>query len=184
MRKSLLKNKVTINTISKILVKDSNGNYKKLFTVEGDKKESDSSVYFVVWNCDSRDSILKYSYHSWSEDGLVETHIGEDKLRNLSRRFQKPLIQRDRAIFSIHGVSNIDKLASEEYLKEDILVTLKPEYLHVCTYLFYTTQNSLRGYASQHDEIVLHNYKIPTRFTSELNFAVLIQRETLTKIQS
>jgi len=173
-----------INTVCNIFAKDGVGRHRKLFSVEGDKSLSDNSIYFIVWNDTRRESITKYSFHAWLNNGLVQTHVGEDKLRLISKRYQKPLVDRDRAIFSIHGINDIEDLPTEKILDEDILLSIKPEYLGDCTYLFYTSQESLYKYARQHREIILHNYNIPTKFIAELNFGVLIQEKILRDIQS
>lgn len=182
MSKSQKKYKPKINTVCNILVKDADGNYRKAFSVEGDK-ETDHSIYFLVWNDTTRDTVTKYSYHAKQTQGLVQTHIGKDGLREVSKKFQKSLVIRKRAIFSICGMLDINRLAVVEKQESDIVVSIQTRYLDHCIYLFYTTQQGLYEYAKQHNEVLLHNYKVPSQFIPELKFAVLIQEDVLRTIQ-
>ena len=175
----------TKNHVCNILIKDKGGQYRKLFSIEGDKP-NDPSVYIYSWsNGVNNPNKGHYSYHSKKdENGLVRVHLSH--IKDVSKRQQQPLDQRKRVMCSYHfnhGV-RLDKFPLEVQNKEDICLTGKPEYFNSCEYVFYVTEQGLREYATQKNLIVLHKYVVPVKYVKQLHFAVLIQEKVLVAIQS
>lgn len=173
------------NIVCNILSKDADGNYRKIFSVEGDK-QADTSIYFYEWSSDSSNpNKSHYSYHSKKDgNGLVRTHLSG--LKDISKRQQKSLDQRDRVICSYHYQSGRDlgSFAIATPTQDDICLTTIPEHFGSCEYVFYTTEKGLREYLNSKSMFVVHTYPIPVKYLKELNFAVLIQQTVLMNIQS
>jgi hypothetical protein len=173
------------NLICNILSKDAKGNYRKIFSVEGDK-QADASVYFYEWSSGSNDSNKNhYSYHSKKDrNGLVRTHLSG--MKDISKRQQKPLEQRDRVICSYHYQSgrDLESFPIGIPTQPDICLTILPIHFGNCEYVFYTTEKGLKEYTNSKSMIVVHKYPMPVKHVKHLNFAVLIQQAVLEYIQS
>jgi hypothetical protein len=173
--------KIERKVICNVLLKNSD-EYFLLASVEGEKKEEDPSVYFVVQSGnESRENAFQYSYHHFQTNELVQTHV--KGMQDKSKRFQKPLSRRNKAILSVH-LNDFNKNSAPRTTRseKDIVLSIKHEFVKFCNFLFYTTEKSLFDYACLHDEVVLHKYDLPTSY-SKVGFAVLMQKEKLQEIQ-
>lgn len=173
------------NVICNILLKDMDGNYRKIFTVEGDDQK-DQSIYFYEWSSKLNNLNKRhYSYHSKKDiNGFVRTHISD--IKHLSKRQQAPLNQRKKVICSFH-YQNDRKLNDFPFSipeKTDVYLTIRSEYFGYCEYVFYVNEEGLTEYSTQKSLIVLHKYALPVKHLKQLHFAVLIQEKVLTVIQS
>ena len=164
-----------MGTVCKIVTKDSEGKYRRLFRIEGDQLQ-DASIYITLANKNCH-----YSYHADEKDGLVQTHLSD--IKTVSTHFQAPLSERKRAFFHIHGTPSADRLPVTGRKHQDIVVMIKPEFLHYCSYLFYTDDSGLYEFTWLKFFVVLHKYQIPTWYAGELNFAVMMRESLLTQIQ-
>lgn len=175
----------TKNHVCNILTKDKDGQYRQLFTVEGDKP-NDPSIYIYSWsNGVNNPNKGHYSYHSRKdENGLVQVHLSH--IKDVSKKQQQPLDQRKRVMCSYHfndGV-RLDQFPMGVHSKDDICLTGKPKYFNFCEYVFYVMEQGLREYAVQKNLVVLHKYTVPVKHVAQLNFAVLMKESILVQIQS
>jgi hypothetical protein len=175
----------TKNHVCNILTIDEDGKYRKLFSIEGDKPD-DPSVYIYNWsNGVNNPNKGHYSYHSKKDsNGLVRVHLSN--IKDVSKRQQQPLDQRQRVMCSHHFNSGVrlGKFPFGVQSKDDICLTGKPEYFNSCEYVFYTTEQGLREYAAQKSLVVLHKYPLPVKHVARLHFAVLMREKTLIAIQT
>lgn len=164
-----------MGTVCKIVTKDSEGKYRRLFRIGGDQLQ-DASIYITLANKNWHDT-----YHDNEKDGLVRTHLSD--MKSVSTLYQVPLQERKKAFFYTHKSPCAERLPYTTKETPDIEVTIKPEFLHYCSYLFYTDESGLYEHAGQQSLIVLHRYKIPTKNVGRINFAVMMHESFLTQIQ-
>ncbi|MCF7831533.1 MAG: hypothetical protein K9M36_01440 [Candidatus Pacebacteria bacterium] len=175
---------IKINHVCDILIKDTDGNFRKVFKIEGDKI-SDPSIYIHLPNVDNPSKRLHYSYHVKEKNGLVIVHLKHDCTQKLNptEKQQKPLAQRKRPFFSCWPQKIERYPIKKEPKKEDIVIPIKSIYLQKVYFIFYPDKNTLTKEIHNKNQMCVFSQKIPFVNSADVYLGVVINKTDLIEIQ-
>jgi hypothetical protein len=186
--------KINRNIVCSILFKDDDGNYHRIFQVEGDRV-ADYSIYFVKLNHVNknvafdeekyRKFCLQKTFHSKVDsDGLVESHF--KRSNNRFAHSKRLPLDKLNYILDFHFSPNDDikKYPGKIPESHDILIKSKPEYLKDYHFIFCKGDDTLDRYKIQENLFIMHKYQIPMVNTHGHMLALAINLSRLIEIQS
>lgn len=175
---------ISINHVCDILIKDTDGNFRKVFEIEGDK-ENDPSIYIHLPDVNNPLKRLHYSYHCKTKNGLVTVHLKHKYTQELNptEKQQKPLAQRSRPFFSCWPQKIERYPIKKEPKKEDIIISMKSIYLQKIYFIFYPDKSTFIKDIHNKNQMCIFSQKIPFVNSVDVYLGVVINKTDLIEIQ-